>query len=151
MVSRVPVTVPVIDFRRQRLVLEWNAANGTWQAFDVPPALVHGVALIRADQPNICLFARDDRLNLQIGGDRYELSDRTPRILWRPGVATFGLRRRFVLESGDGARLFSQGYWRGAGEDFFSWLASRTADPAWRGEIARRWSAGVPPEVLRAG
>src|ERR1700722_6162806 len=91
--------IPVIDFRRQSMVLQWNSVNGTWVAFDDPPALVHAVALIRAAKPNICLFGRDGRLPLQVGSEQYALEEEAPRLTWSRGSATFGLRRRFTVES----------------------------------------------------
>jgi len=142
--------IPVVDFRRQSMVLQWHALGGTWTACDVPPALVHGVALIRASQPNICLYGRDGALNLQIGADQYLLSDNSPRIQWSRGLASFGLRRRFTIESSDGSTLFSHAYWNSRGDDFFSWLALRAADPGWRAANGRRWSEGVQPAILRS-
>jgi hypothetical protein len=150
MAPTTPTSILVIDFRRQSMVLQWNIFGGTWTACDVPPVLVHGVALIRASPPNICLYARDDRLHLQVGADQYALSDRSPRIKWSRALASFGLRWRFTVEGGAGAVLFSQSYWAGHGDDFFSWLASRAADPDWRAANARRWSEGVTPAVLRS-
>ena len=50
-------TVSVVDFRRQGMVLQWHVSGGTWSAYEMPPSLVHGVALIRAAQPNICVYA----------------------------------------------------------------------------------------------
>jgi hypothetical protein len=150
MACTITPNIPVIDFRRQGMVLQWDALDGTWTACDVPPALVHGVALIRASPPNICLYARDGRLHLQVGPDQYALSERSPRIKWSRGLASLGLRRRFIIESSAGAVLFSHAYWTGQGDDFFSWLASRTADPEWRTTSGRRWSEGVEPAVLRS-
>ena len=86
---RLPI-INVIDFRRQRLILEWDATGGTWKACDVPPLLVHGVALIRASQPNICIFGRDDRLCLQIGTEQFKLSETSPRIKCTRGLMYFG-------------------------------------------------------------
>jgi hypothetical protein len=143
-------SIPVIDFRRQSMVLQWNSVNGTWAAFDDPPALVHGVALIRAAKPNICLFGRDGRLHLQVGPDQYSLSEDAPRLGWSRGSASFGLRRRFTVESSDGALLLSHAYWSRQGDEFFSWLVSRAADPEWRAATARQWSEGVQPVVLRS-
>jgi len=142
--------IPVIDFRRQSMVLQWNSVNGTWVAFDDPPALVHGVALIRAAEPNICLFARDGRLHLQVGSEQYSLAEDAPRLTWSRGSATFGLRRRFTVESSDGALLLSHAYWNGQGDEFFSWLVSRAADLEWRATNARQWSYGVQPTILRS-
>jgi hypothetical protein len=124
--------------------------GGTWTACDVPPALVHGVALIRASQPNICLYARDSKLHLQVGPEHYTLSATSPRIRWRRGLATFGLRRRFTIESTAGGVLFSHSYWTSQGDDFFAWLAARAANPQWRADNGRLWSEGVNPTVLRA-
>jgi hypothetical protein len=150
MASIIPSNIPVIDFRRQSMVLQWNTLGGTWTAFDVPPALVHGVALIRASQPNICLYARDGRLHLQVGPDQYALSESSLRITWCRDLASLGLRRRFTIESSAGAVLFTHAYWTGQGDDFFAWLTSRTADPEWRVANGRRWSEGVQPAVLRS-
>jgi hypothetical protein len=141
--------IPVIDFRRQSMVLQWHASGGTWTAYDVPPALVHGVALIRASQPNMCLFARDGRLHFQVGPDQYALAENSPRIKWSRDLLGFGLRRRFTIESGQGSVLFTHGYWTDQGDEFFSWLAARAADPAWRTSNGWRWSEGVNPRVLR--
>ncbi len=146
----IPANIPVVDFRRQSMVLQWDALGGTWTACDVPPALVHGVALIRASHPNICIFGRDDRLHLQIAADRYEMSDNSPRVKWGRDWASLGVRRRFVIETATGGALLSHAYWNGQGDDFFSWLAARTADPQWRAANARRWSEGVEPATLRA-
>jgi hypothetical protein len=143
-------SIPVVDFRRQSMVLQWNAVNGTWTAFDDPPALVHGVALIRAAKPNICLFGRDGRLYVQVDSDQYAMTQDEPRLAWRRGSATFGLRRRFTVESRDGALLCGHAYWNGQGDEFFSWLVARAADPRWRETNARRWSDGVQPAVLRS-
>jgi hypothetical protein len=146
----VSFNIPVVDFRRQSMILQWNAMSGTWTAYDVPPPLVHGVALIRAAQPNICLFARAERLHLQVGSDQFTLTEHSPRITWTRGLAGLGFRRRFSLESSSGGRLFTQAYWTGHGDDFFSWLARRAADPEWRSMSGRQWSQGVQPAVLRS-
>jgi hypothetical protein len=142
--------IPVIDFRRQSMVLQWNSVNGTWAAFDDPPALVHGVALIRAAKPNICLFGRDGGLQLQVGSEQYSLAEDAPRLTWSRGSATFGLRRRFTVESSGGAILLSHAYWNGQGDEFFSWLVSRAGDLEWRTANARQWSEGVQPIVVRS-
>jgi len=144
-------TVAVTDFRRSRLVLQWHILGGTWTAMDVPPALVHGIALIRPTPPNICLWSRDGVLRLQVGPDQFPLSEHSPRIRLTRGVASFGLRRRFSVVADPGGVLFTQAYWRGqGGEHFFHWIAVRAQDPAWRARVARQWSDGVPPAVLRA-
>jgi hypothetical protein len=145
-----PSSVPVIDFRRQSMVLQWHASGGTWTACDVPPALVHGVALIRAAQPNICLFGLDGGLHLQVGPDRYRLSEDSPRVKWNRGLASFGLRRRFTVESNSGGVLRSHAYWAGQGDDFFLWVVARAADPQWRAMSGQRWSEGMNPAELRA-
>jgi pimeloyl-ACP methyl ester carboxylesterase len=142
--------IPVIDFRRQSMVLQWHSLGGTWTACDVPPDLVHGVALIRASQPNFCLFAHDGRLNLQIGPAQFALSEDSPRIRWSRGLTTLRLHRRLTVESSSGGVLFSNSCWNGQGDEFFSWLASRAADPEWRAANGKRWSEGVEPAVLRS-
>jgi hypothetical protein len=149
MVSDNAGMVPVIDFRRQSMVLQWHVLGGTWTAYDVPPSLVHGVALIRAAQPNICMYAHSGRLRLQVGPNQYELSPNSPRIGCTRGLATFGLRRRFTVESNTGV-VFSHSYWTNQGEDFFRWIATRAQDPSWRISIGRQWSDGVPAAVLRS-
>jgi hypothetical protein len=141
--------VPVIDFRRQSMVLQWHVLGGTWTACDVPPSLVHGVALIRPAQPNICVYGHAGRLRLQVGPDQYALSERSPRIRCTRGFAGLGLRRRFTVESSSGV-LFSHAYWTNRGDDFFRWLATRAQDPRWRAAIGRQWSDGVSAPVLRA-
>jgi hypothetical protein len=145
-----PSSVPVIDFRRHSMVLQWHATGGTWTACDVPPALVHGVALIRAAQPNICLFGLDGGLHLQVGPDKYPLSEDSPRIKWSRGLASFGFRRRFAVESSSGAVLCSHAYWSGQGDDFFLWVVARAADPQWRAVTGQRWSEGMHPAEMRA-
>jgi hypothetical protein len=141
--------VPVIDFRRQSMVLQWHVLGGTWTAYDVPPSLVHGVALIRAAQPNICMYAQSGRLRLQVGPNQYELQSNSPRIKCTHGLASFGLRRRFSVESNAGV-LFSHAYWTTQGDDFFRWIAARAQDPNWRVTIGRQWSEGVTAAVLRS-
>jgi len=150
MARSIPFNIPVIDFRRQSMILQWHALEGTWTACDVPPALVHGVALIRASQPNVCLYGRDGRLHLQMAADQYALSENSPYIKWQRGLASFGLRRRFTVESASGVVLASHSYWTSQGDDFFSWLVSRIADPQWRAINGQLWSEGVEATVLRA-
>jgi hypothetical protein len=143
-------TVSVIDFRRQSMVLQWHVLGGTWTAHDVPPSLVHGIALIRSAQPNICLYGHAGRLRLQVGPNQYALSENSPRIKCTRGLASFGLRRRFTVESSTGGVLFSHSYWTNQGEDFFRWLAARAQDPDWRVAIGRQWSDGLQAGVLRS-
>ncbi len=145
-------TVPVVDFRRQSMVLQWHILGGTWTAYDTPPSLVHGVALIRAAQPNICMYGHGGRLRLQVGPQQFALSENSPRIKCTRGVASFGLRRRFTVESTTGGVLFSHSYWTAShgGEDFFRWLAARVQDPDWRTATGRLWTEGVSAPVLRS-
>ncbi len=150
MAATQPSTIPVIDFRRQSMVLEWQAPEGIWTPCDVPPALVHGIALIRAGRPNICLYGRGGRLHLQVGPDQYILSESSPRIRCTRDPASFGLRKRFRIESASGDTLFSCAYWRGRGDDFFQWLATRSGNPDWRAANGRRWSDGLEAAVLRS-
>jgi hypothetical protein len=142
-------TISVIDFRRQGMVLDWHVLGGTWTACDVPPVLVHGVALIRAAPPNICMYGQAGRLHLQIGPTQYALSEDSPRIKCTRGMASFGLRRRFTIESSTGV-LFSHAYWTNQGEDFFRWLACRAEKPDWRATNGRRWSEGLDSALLRS-
>jgi len=116
----------------------------------VPPSLVHGVALIRAAQPNMCVYGHAGRLRLQVGPNQYALSENSPRINCTRGWASFGLRRRFTVESNDGTLLFSHTYWTNQGEDFFRWLTARAQSANWRLAIGRQWSDGVPAAVVRS-
>ncbi len=113
-------TFPVIDFRRHSMVLQWHALGGTWTACDSPPSLVHGVALIRASRPNICVYGQGGRLRLQVGPHQYGLAENSPRISCVRGLASFGFRRRFSVESSTGGMLFSYAYWTTQHHDFFS-------------------------------
>ena len=144
------VTITVIDYRRQSLLLEWNAMDGTWVGCDVPPALAHGIALIRASQPNICVYGLNDELYLQVGSERWVLSERSPRLNVTRVLASFGFRKRFSVESRDGSVMFGHSFWTEQGDEFFDWLTERATDPAWRGATGPGWSAGVEPTVLRS-
>ena len=151
MASESATTISVIDFRRHSMVLQWHALGGTWTACDVPPALVHGVALIRASQPNICVYGRAGRLRLQVGPHQYALSENSPRISCTRGLASFGFRRNFTVASSTGGVLYNYSYWTAQRHDFFRWLATRAADPDWRVTSGRQWSEGVAANSLRAG
>jgi hypothetical protein len=142
-------TVSVIDFRRQSMVLQWHALGGTWTACDTPPALVHGIALIRATGPNICIYGQGGRLRLQVGANQYALSENSPRISCTRGIASFGFRRRFTVKSSSGGVLFSHSYWTNQGRDFYRWLADNAEDPDWRISCARQWSDGIASAALR--
>jgi hypothetical protein len=150
MTSANATTIPVIDFRRHSMALQWHALGGTWTAFDTPPPLVHGVALIRAAHPNICVYGRAGRLRLQIGPNQYALAENSPRITCTRGLASFGFRRRFTVESSTGGVLYSYAYWTTQHHDFFRWLAARAEDPDWRVTSARQWSEGLAASALRA-
>lgn len=142
--------IPVIDFRRRSLMLEWHLANATWTACDDPPTLLYGIALIRASQPNVCVYGLGGQLHVQIGTEQYALSESSPQLTFARDSVSLGLRRRFAVESEMGGELFSHTYWNGQGDDFFRWLTSRASDPQWRSECGRIWSAGVEAAVLRA-
>jgi hypothetical protein len=143
-------TISVLDFRRRSMVLQWHALGGTWTAYDIPPALVHGIALIRAAQPNICVYGQAGRLRLQVGPDQYALSENSPRISCTRGLASFGFRRRFTVSSSTGGVLYNYAYWTNQRHDFFRWLAAKAEDPDWRVTSGRRWSEGVPATALRS-
>jgi hypothetical protein len=151
MTVSIATTITVIDFRRQSLLLEWNLVNGSWTACDVPPALAHGVALVRASRPNICIYGHGGALHLQVDGERFVLSEKSQRLRCTDGAASFGFRKRFTVESSSGDILFKHSFWTGQGDEFFAWLAKRAADPVWRADCGRRWSEGVDASVLRAG
>jgi hypothetical protein len=143
-------TIPVIDFRRRSMALQWHAHGGTWTACDTPPPLLHGVALIRASQPNICVYGQAGRLRLQVGANQYALSENSPRITCTRGLASFGFRRRFTVQSSTGGVLYSYGYWTTQHHDFFRWLAAKAEDPDWRVTSARQWSEGLAAAALRS-
>jgi hypothetical protein len=150
MTSDSPATVAVIDFRRRSMVLQWHVLGGTWSAYDIPPSRVHGIALIRAAQPNLCVYGHAGRLRLQVGPNEFALSENSPRITCTRGLASFGLRRRFTAESSTGGILFSHSYWTDQHPDFFRWLAAKAQDADWRVACARLWSQGVAPLALRS-
>ncbi len=143
-------TISVIDFRRHSMVLQWHALGGTWTACDTPPLLVHGVALIGAVQPNICVYGHAGRLRLQVGPNQYALSENSPRIRCTRGLASFGFRRRFTVESTTGGVLYNHSYWTNQRRDFFRWLANKAEDPDWRAASGRQWSEGVAATTLRS-
>jgi hypothetical protein len=142
-------SVSVLDFRRHGIVLEWHTESGTWSTYDDPPPLVHGIALIRVSQPNICVYGRAGGLRLQIGAEQFALSENSPRISCTRTLASFGFRRRFTVTS-PGRVLYSHAYWTDQGKDFFRWLATAAQDPGWRAACARLWSQGVGRTELRA-
>lgn len=142
--------ISVLDFRRHSMVLHWHALGGTWTPCDNPPALVHGIALIRGSQPNICVYGHAGRLRLQVGPHQYALSENSPRISCTRGWASFGFRRRFTVESSTGGLLYSYVYWTNQHQDFFRWLAAKAEDPDWRITSGRQWSEGLSAAVLRS-
>jgi hypothetical protein len=142
-------TIAVLDFRRQTMALQWHALSGTWTACDSPPALVHGIALISATGPNICVYGQGGRLKLQIGPNQFAMAENSPRVSCTRGIASFGFRRRFVVRSGSGGILFSTSYWTHQGRDFYKWLAERSEDPDWRMACGHQWSEGLAAEALR--
>jgi hypothetical protein len=142
-------TISVIDFRRHTMVLQWHSLGGTWTACDLPPPLVHGIALIRSSGPNICVFGQGGRLRLQVGPNQYSLAENSPRISCTRGLASFGFRRRFTVKSSGGGVLFSYSYWTNRGRDFFRWLADKAEDPDWRTTTGRLWSDGLASTALR--
>ena len=143
-------TISVLDFRRRGMVLHWHALGGTWTACDNPPLLVHGIALIRVSQPNICVYGHAGRLRLQVGPKQYALAENSPRINCTRGLASFGFRRRFTVESSTGGMLYSYAYWTNQHHDFFRWLATNAQDPDWRVSCGRQWSEGLAAAALRA-
>ena len=143
-------TIPVLDFRRRSMVLDWHSLGGTWTACNNPPLLLHGIALIRVSQPNICVYGHAGRLRLQVGPNQYALAENSPRINCTRGLASFGFRRRFTVESSTGGMLYSYAYWTNQHHDFFHWLATNAEDPDWRVTCGRQWSEGLAAAALRA-
>jgi hypothetical protein len=143
-------SIPVIDYRRRRMTLQWHTPSGTWTAYDEPPAIVHGVCFIRASGPNVCLYAEDGRLHLQVDSRIFPLSYLEPRISCARTLISACLRRRFCLESAEGKVLYSNSYWAPHRTDFFVWLASAEQQADWHERTARRWTEGLNPQDLRA-
>ncbi len=141
--------MPVIDFRRSRLSLQWNVASGTWAAYDEPPGIVHGVGFIRATGPNVCLYALGDGLRLQVDKQVFALADGEPRISCRAQLLCLGLRRSFRIVHSDGRILLRLGYWATRRNDFFRWLAGVSRHADWRRRTATRWTEGLSPVSLR--
>jgi hypothetical protein len=61
-----------------------------------PAALVHGIALIRASQPNICVYGHGGRLRLQVGPEQYALVGELAAHQLQPRRGELRLRRRFT-------------------------------------------------------
>jgi hypothetical protein len=141
-------TLPVLDYRRRSMILQWHALGGTWTPCEFPPSRVHGIALISATGPNICVFGQGGRLLLQIGPDQYGLAENSPRIICRSGLILLGLRRRFIVRSSTGEILYSHRYWLSQNGDFFHWLAKHAGNPDWRRTCGRQWSEGIEPSAL---
>ena len=150
MAPETSMTITVIDYRRRSMALQWHSLGGTWTPCDAPPPLVHGIAFIRASQPNICVYGHAGRLRLQVGPHQYALSENSPRISCRGGVASLGFRRRFTVESSTGGVLYQHAYWTIHRHDFFRWLATVAQDPDWRATSARQWSEGLAAAALRS-
>ncbi len=115
-----------------------TCSGGTWTAYDVPPSLVHGVALIRSAQPNICVYGHGGRLRLQVGTEpiravrelaAHQVHAGAWRVLAFAGASRSNPEHRRHVCS-------ATRYWTNQGEDFFRWLAARAQDPDWR--VARR-------------
>ena len=144
------LSVPVIDYRRRRVSLQWHTLSGTWTAFDEPPAIVHGVCFIRASGPNFCLYAENGRLHFQVDARIFPLTYLEPRISCARTLFSVGMRRRFRLESALGDVLYSTSYWAPHSSDFFVWLSSAEQQAEWHEHTARRWTEGLNPAALRA-
>jgi hypothetical protein len=145
-----PAILAVIDFRRRRMILDWHTADGTWTASDTAAPLLHGIALIRASQPNICVYGLAGQLYFQAGTTRFRLEADTPRLTLASALPTFGFRRRFDVAGRGGETLFGIRYWSTERRDFFQWLTARAADAAWRRACGTLWSDGVAEDALRS-
>lgn len=141
--------IAVADFRRTGMILQWHTLGGTWTALDNPPALLHGVALIRPAGPNVCVFGQGGRLMLQIGPQRHDFTAADLLVGFGRNWLLGGFRRRFWVKSASGEVLFDQRYWSAQRRDFFRWLAGQAKDPAWAQTHGRLWSAGVAAAALR--
>jgi hypothetical protein len=143
--------ITVLDFRRRRMAVRWDIAKATWTSHEEAVALVHGIALIRPDQPGVCLFGYAAQLTLQIGDLQLALGESAPVISCEPELLSAGLRRVFRIEAPAGGTLYEERYWAGNAPDFLRALAEKAADPQWRLSCARLWSDGVEPALLRQG
>ena len=127
------------------MVLQWHSLGGTWTACDTPPALVHGIALIRAAAAEYLLYGQGGRLRLQVGPNQYALAENSPRISCTRGIASFGFRRRFTVESSTGGVLFSHSYWTNQGRGFLPLARGTRRGSRLARSCGRQWSDGVPP------
>ena len=144
-------TVSVIDFRRQSMVLQWHVLGGTWTAYDVPPSLVHGVALIRA-RPAEHLRVRPRRPVAPAGRTEavravrefaaHQMHARHRRVSAFAGASPSNRAPAACCSATRigpiKARIFSAGWRR------------RAQDPDWRVAVGRQWSEGVAAPVLRS-
>ncbi len=140
----------VIDYRRRSMLLHWHTRDGTWTPCEEPPLNVHGVAMIRATAPNVCLYGQGGTLYLQIDAERFALSATVaPRITCRRTWMSFGFQRICTVEA-NSRRVLKVSFWSEQGGNFFRWLAAKSSDSDWRVERGRRWTEGVLPEAIRA-
>lgn len=128
--------------------VRWNIGTNSWTAHEEAPALVHGIAMIRATLPSICLYGFEDQLHLQLGGEHFLLTADQPQISCSKELLSGGLRRIFTLQA-VGTALYTERYWALSGPDFFALLAHKSADPDWRSTSAKLWSAGIDSAQLR--
>ena len=104
-------SIPVIDFRRHSMVLEWHALGGTWTAYDTPPPLVHGVALIRPRIPTSACWARRPIAPANWSEPVRTGGKLAPHHCAAAAWRVSDLRRRFTVESSTGGVLYSYAYW----------------------------------------
>ncbi len=142
--------IPVIDFRRSRMTLRWHPEDGTWDAYDEAPALVHGVALIRPTGQNFCLYGHAGSLVLQAGAQQFTFAAGEPRLSCARTWSSVGLRREFRIRGGAAGEPLRYSYWAHPLPDFLVWLAARAADPQWSQETGQRWTEGLSDGALRA-
>ena len=137
-------TISVIDFRRHSMVLQWHALGGTWTACDTPPALVHGIALIRASRTQYLRVWSGRALapagrpeSIRVGGKfaAHQLHARLGQLRISPA-----LHRR---DRAPAACCSAIPIGPIKARISYRWLADKAEDPDWRVTSGRQWSEGV--------
>ena len=141
-------TIPVVDFRRQSMVLQWHALGGTWTACDTPPAAGarhcvdprHAAQYLRLWTRRHACGCRSARTNMRWRKIRRESA---ARAAWQASAFAGASPSR----SSTGGMLFSHSYWTNQAQDFFRWLA----DQRRRSRIGASPADGNGPRVPFGG
>jgi len=137
----IPFNIPVIDFRRQSMILQWHALEARGRLAMFPGARARSGIDTRLATQRVPVRTGRAPAFADGGGSICAVGKFSLHQMQR-GLASFGLRRRFTVESASGVVLASHSYWTSQGDDFFSWLVSRIADPQWRAINGQLWSEG---------